>query len=83
VKVERPDQVWSADITYVPPPAGFMYLAAVIDWFSRYVIAWRLSNTFRRQGRENRPPPPQMRSSIKQAPFRCASSRRSSGPPAR
>jgi putative transposase len=45
VKVERPDQVWSADITYVPMTSGFMYLAAVIDWFSRYVMAWRLSNT--------------------------------------
>ena len=45
VTIERPDQVWSADITYVPPPSGFMDLAAVIDWFSRYVIAWKLSNT--------------------------------------
>jgi putative transposase len=45
VKAERPDQVWSADITYIPMAAGFMYLAAVIDWFSRYVVAWRLSNT--------------------------------------
>jgi putative transposase len=45
VTVERADQVWSADITYVPLPTGFMYLAAVIDWFSRYVVAWRLSNT--------------------------------------
>jgi putative transposase len=45
VKVGRADQVWSTDITYVPMAAGFMYLAAVIDWFSRYVIAWRLSNT--------------------------------------
>ena len=45
VKVERPDQVWSTDITYVPMASGFMYLAAVIDWYSRYVIAWRLSNT--------------------------------------
>jgi putative transposase len=45
VKIERPDQVWSADITYVPMPSGFMYLAAVIDWYSRYVITWRLSNT--------------------------------------
>src|SRR6516225_5491014 len=43
--VERPDQVWSADITYVPMATGFMYLAAVIDWYSRYVVAWRLSNT--------------------------------------
>jgi putative transposase len=45
VAIERPDQVWSADITYVPMAAGFMYLAAVIDWYSRYVIAWRLSNS--------------------------------------
>jgi putative transposase len=45
VKVVRPDQVWSTEITYVPMASGFMYLAAVIDWFSRYVIAWRLSNT--------------------------------------
>ena len=45
VSVRRPDQVWSADITYVPLPAGLMYLAAVIDWYSRYVVAWRLSNT--------------------------------------
>ena len=45
VTVSRPDQVWSTDITYVPLPQGFMYLAAVLDWHSRYVIAWRLSNT--------------------------------------
>src|SRR5438477_559407 len=45
VAVERVDHVWSADITYVPLPRGFMYLAAVIDWYSRYVLAWRLSNT--------------------------------------
>ena len=45
VKIERRDQVWSTDITYIPMPSGFMYLAAVIDWYSRYVIAWRLSNT--------------------------------------
>jgi putative transposase len=45
VTVDRPDQVWSADITYLPLSGGFMYLAATIDWFSRYVIAWRLSNT--------------------------------------
>jgi len=45
VKIERPDQVWSADITYIPMARGFMYLAATIDWYSRYVIAWRLSNT--------------------------------------
>jgi putative transposase len=45
VPIERVDQVWSTDITYVPLAKGFMYLAAVIDWFSRYVLAWRLSNT--------------------------------------
>jgi putative transposase len=45
VAIQRVDQVWSTDITYVPLASGFMYLAAVIDWHSRYVIAWRLSNT--------------------------------------
>src|SRR6202030_3748766 len=45
VPIVRPDQVWSTDITYVPLARGFMYLAATIDWYSRYVIAWRLSNT--------------------------------------
>jgi len=45
VKIDRVDQVWSTDITYVGLPSGFMYLAAVIDWHSRYVLAWRLSNT--------------------------------------
>ncbi len=45
VRIQRPDQVWSADITYVPLTCGFMYLAAIIDWYSRYVLAWRLSNT--------------------------------------
>jgi putative transposase len=45
VDIERVNQVWSADITYVPMPKGFMYLAATIDWFSRYVVSWRLSNT--------------------------------------
>ena len=41
----RPNQVWSSDITYVPMPQGWMYLTAVMDWFSRYVLSWRLSNT--------------------------------------
>ncbi len=43
--VTRPNQVWCADITYIPMPTGFMYLVAIMDWFSRYVIGWRLSNT--------------------------------------
>jgi putative transposase len=41
----RINEVWSSDITYVPMRHGFMYLTAVIDWFSRYVLSWRLSNT--------------------------------------
>jgi putative transposase len=45
VTIERADQVWSTDITYIPMPTGFMYLTAVIDWYSRYVLSWRLSNT--------------------------------------
>src|SRR2546423_445711 len=45
VAVERADQVWSADITYVPLARGVMFLAATIDWDSRYVLASRLSNT--------------------------------------
>jgi putative transposase len=43
--VERPNQVWAMDITYVPMARGFIYLAAVVDWFSRRVLAWRLSIT--------------------------------------
>jgi len=43
--ITRPNQAWAADITYVPLPKGFMYLVAIIDWFSRYVLAWQLSNT--------------------------------------
>ena len=43
--VTRPNQVWAMDITYVPMARGFVYLAAVVDWFSRRVLAWRLSIT--------------------------------------
>ena len=45
LKVERPNQVWAMDITYIPMARGFVYLAAVVDWFSRRVLAWRLSIT--------------------------------------
>jgi putative transposase len=45
VDITRPNQVWSSDITYVPLRHGFMYLVAVLDWYSRYVLSWRLSNT--------------------------------------
>jgi putative transposase len=44
VAITHPDQVWSTDITYVPLRHGFVYLTAVIDWYSRYVLSWRLSN---------------------------------------
>jgi putative transposase len=43
--IEHPNQVWSTDITYVPMKDGFMYLCAVIDWYSRFVLSWTLSNT--------------------------------------
>ena len=45
VKVAEPNQVWAADITYLPMARGFLYLVAIMDWHSRYVVAWRLSNT--------------------------------------
>lgn len=45
VEVNRPDQVWSSDITYVPLRRGYLYLTAVIDWYNRYVLAWALSNS--------------------------------------
>jgi putative transposase len=45
LKIDHPNQVWAADITYIPLRRGFMYLVAVMDWNSRKVLAWRLSNT--------------------------------------
>jgi putative transposase len=45
ITVERANQVWAADITYLPVGRGFLYLVAVMDWSSRAVLAWRLSNT--------------------------------------
>lgn len=45
VDINRPNQVWSTDITYIRLPRGFVYLVAIIDWYSRKVLAWRLSNT--------------------------------------
>ena len=45
VNIERPNHVWSTDITYIRISNGFVYLTAVIDWFSRYVLSWRLSNS--------------------------------------
>lgn len=45
LRVDRPNQVWAADITYLPMRRGFLYLVAIIDWFTRKVLAWRISNT--------------------------------------
>jgi len=45
MKITRSNQVWAADITYIPMARGFLYLIAIIDWHSRYVLSWRLSNT--------------------------------------
>ncbi len=43
--IDRPNQVWCADITYIPVQCGFLYLVAIMDWATRHVLAWRLSNT--------------------------------------
>lgn len=43
--INCPNQVWATDITYIPLPKGFIYLVVVMDWFSRFVLAWQLSNT--------------------------------------
>ena len=45
IEIKRVNQVWTADITYIPMARGFLYLVAIMDWHSRYVLAWRLSNT--------------------------------------
>ena len=44
-KIERVNQVWSTDITYVPMASGFLYLCAVVDWYSRFILSWEISNT--------------------------------------
>jgi putative transposase len=45
LRIDRPDRVWSSDITYIRMSKGFVYLTAVMDWYSRYVLSWSLSNT--------------------------------------
>ncbi len=45
IKIDNPNFVWSVDITYIQLRGGFLYLVAIIDWYSRYVLSWRLSNT--------------------------------------
>ena len=43
--IDRPNQVWATDITYIPMARGFVYLVAIMDWYSRRVLSWRVSNT--------------------------------------
>ena len=45
LKITRPNRVWCADVTYIPMARGFLYLVVIMDWYSRYVLSWRLSNT--------------------------------------
>ncbi len=45
LSIDRPNQVWCADITYIPMAKGFLYLVAIMDWHARKVLSWRLSNT--------------------------------------
>jgi putative transposase len=45
LKIDRPNQVWAADITYIPMQKGFLYLVVIMDWYSRFVLSWRISNT--------------------------------------
>ena len=48
VAITHNNHVWSSDITYIPLPAGFMYLVAVLDWYSRFILSWQLSNSLER-----------------------------------
>ena len=45
LSIDRPNHVWASDICYIPMAQGFMYLVAIMDWYSRRVLAWRVSNT--------------------------------------
>lgn len=45
MEIDRPGKVWATDITYIPMARGFLYLVAIVDWYSRYVLSWRISNT--------------------------------------
>ena len=56
LRVTRPNQAWAADITYLPMARGFLYLVAIMDWHSRYVVAWRLSNSPRSWSRAGNSP---------------------------
>jgi putative transposase len=45
LKIDQMNQVWSTDITYIPMENGYMYLCAILDWYSKYVLSWQLSNS--------------------------------------
>ena len=49
LKIDRPNQVWAIDISYVPMASGFMYLTAIIDLYSRYIVGWQLSNSLEKE----------------------------------
>ena len=79
--IDRPNQVWAMDITYIPMARGFVYLAVVLDWFSRRVLAWRLSITLEAefcldavQGSGTAAAGPAMASRISSTPTRAANS---------
>ena len=50
VEINRVNQAWTADITYIPMAKGFLYVVAIMDWYSRYVLSWRVSSNPLRQG---------------------------------
>ena len=77
LSMDRPDQVWCADVTYIPMARGFLYLVAVMDWHSRCVLTWQLSTT---QGRRllpgrpaRRPGPPQPAGDLQHRPVAASS----------
>ena len=78
-EITRSNQVWAADITYLPMARGFLYLVAIMDWHSRYVVAWRLSNTL-----EAALPWPRasVRASAKEGPTYSTPTREASSPAA-
>ncbi len=49
LRIDRPNQVWALDISYIPMPRGFMYLLAIMDVYSRFIVGWSLSNTMESQ----------------------------------
>ena len=79
--IDQPDQVWCADVTYIPMAHGFIYLVAIMDWFSRRVLSWRLSNTLDVEfaWRRYRKPSSGLGQRIFSTPIRAVSSPATSG----